>query len=470
MNCRRVALRIALLLFSLSLPAYSQDTVRIASYNLLNYPDTDAATRNPDYRRALSVLDPDLLAVQEMQSQAGVDLFRDSVLNYYRTGTYVSVAFHNGYDTDNALFFKPDKVQFLSAVYLPTSLRDIARYTVVFPHTADTLFLFSLHLKAGSTQSDIDRRLNEVTSLRVYLNDLPPDAKFMVVGDFNTSGSSEACLAKLEEDEPNNNGRVKDPLNAVGTWNNNFAFRRLHTQSTRVRSFGNGATGGLDDRFDLILTSYNSLDSLIILPTCQPFGNDGNHFNDSVNRLPNAAVPDSAAAGLHYASDHLPVSCSFVFGKETVPTTVGVAVGAGWNLVSIPVSMPDTPRASLFPTSISNAIAYENGTYKSSPTVRSGAGYWLRFESAGTVMVTGYAVYQDTVDLHQGWNLIGGLTHAIDVSVIAAEPPGILCTGRFFTFLGNTYYGTPTLEAGKAYWVRACANGKLILGTGLRAR
>jgi endonuclease/exonuclease/phosphatase family metal-dependent hydrolase len=453
----------ALLFVCLPVSVHCQDTLRIATYNLLNYPDTDATTRNPYFRKSLALLDPDILAVQEMQSQAGVNLLQDSVLNYYRKGAYISVPFHDGYDTDNALFFKPDKVLFVSVRYLPTSLRDVARYTLMFPGSPDTLFLFSLHLKAGSTPGDIDERLIEATTLRGYLNELPPNSKCIVVGDFNTSGTGEPCLVKLMESEPNNNGRVKDPLNAVGVWNNNYAFRRLHTQSTRVRSFGNGANGGLDDRFDLILTSYSSLDSLIILPSYQAFGNDGSHFNDSINRLPNLAVPDSVAEGLHYGSDHLPVSCSFVFGKQTSPSTAGVSVGAGWNLISIPVSMRDTVRTSLFPSALSNAISYENGAYTASSMVRSGKGFWLRFDSAATIILTGYPVLTDTVELRVGWNLVGTLTNDVNVSTILTDPAGILCTGKFYEYYGNSYYGTPTLSPGKAYWIKACAPGQVIL-------
>lgn len=38
------------------------------------------------------------------------------------------------------------------------------------------------------------------------------------------------------------------------------------------------------------------------------FGNDGMHFNDSINAPPNTAVPPEVADALHYGSDHLPVA------------------------------------------------------------------------------------------------------------------------------------------------------------------
>ena len=43
----------------------------------------------------------------------------------------------------------------------------------------------------------------------------------------------------------------------------------------------------------------------------KPYGNDGNHYNDSINKRPNTAVPDSIADALHYASDHLPTVSLF---------------------------------------------------------------------------------------------------------------------------------------------------------------
>ncbi|PJA97493.1 MAG: hypothetical protein CO129_01000 [Ignavibacteriales bacterium CG_4_9_14_3_um_filter_34_10] len=42
-------------------------------------------------------------------------------------------------------------------------------------------------------------------------------------------------------------------------------------------------------------------------------GNDGNHFNKSINLQPNNAVSSSVAEALYYASDHLPVYAEFEF-------------------------------------------------------------------------------------------------------------------------------------------------------------
>ena len=111
------------------------------------------------------------------------------------------------------------------------------------------------------------------------------------------------------EVEPGNDGQFIDPYSLPGTWNQS-AYAQYHSQSTRVRSFGGGATGGMDDRFDFILnsTAMNQEGRIKFIPnSLKPFGNDGNHYNDSINQRPNTAVPDSIADALAYASDHLPV-------------------------------------------------------------------------------------------------------------------------------------------------------------------
>lgn len=295
--------------------AGSRDTLRVVSYNLLNFPGSDVAARTPYFRVIVQTMKPDILVVQEMTSQSGTDTFLNNVMNVYQPGIYTTIPFHDGPDTDNELFFKSSKVSFVSASYIPTTLRHFSEYVLHILGTLDTLRIYSVHLKASSGSTNEQQRLAEATTLRNYLNNLPTGSQFIIVGDYNIYRSDEPAFQKLLADEANNNGRVRDPLNAVGVWNN-YNFRFIHTQSPRVRSFGGGATGGMDDRFDMILTS-NALDDNLIPSYYTAYGNDGNHYNDSINRMPNAAVPDSVANALHYASDHIPVFADFRFGGVT---------------------------------------------------------------------------------------------------------------------------------------------------------
>lgn len=295
--------------------AGSGDTLRIATYNLLSFPGSDVAARAPYFRMVVQTMKPDILVVQEMTSQSGMNTFLNDVLNVHQPGRYTTVPFHDGPDTDNGLFFNPNKASLVTASYIQNSPRHIAEYVLHITGTQDTLYIYSLHLKASSGSTYEQQRLVEATTLRNYLNTLSAGAQFIVVGDYNIYRSDEPAFQKFLADEGNNNGRVRDPLNAVGVWND-YTFRFIHTQSPRVRSFGGGATGGMDDRFDMILPSY-SLDDNMILSSYTAYGNDGNHYNDSINRLPNSAVPDSVANALHFAADHIPVFADFYFGNVT---------------------------------------------------------------------------------------------------------------------------------------------------------
>ena len=85
----------------------------------------------------------------------------------------------------------------------------------------------------------------------------------------------------------NNNGQLFDPIDRIGHWHNNSSFADVHTQSPRTTSFGGGANGGMDDRFDWLLVSAQLLDESSVLKYIEnsyvPYGNDGNHFNDAIN-------------------------------------------------------------------------------------------------------------------------------------------------------------------------------------------
>jgi hypothetical protein len=138
----------------------------------------------------------------------------------------------------------------------------------------------------------------------------------MVLGDYNIYNASEPAYQALLD--INQDGYVLDPINQAGTWHNNPSFASIHTQSTRTRSFGGGSPGGMDDRFDMILISRAVKDTggiFYITNSYHAFGNDGLHFNDSINAMPNSAVSKELADALQYASDHLPVVAEFIFDE-----------------------------------------------------------------------------------------------------------------------------------------------------------
>jgi endonuclease/exonuclease/phosphatase family metal-dependent hydrolase len=286
------------------------ETFRIATYNVLNFPDAMGIQRTNYLRTVIEYIKPDVLVVQEMQSQDGVDLFLDSVMNY-QADTYRSTTFHDGPGTDNAIFYNQNAVQLLHEQYLSTVNRDIAQYRLRFSESQHEFHLFSAHFKSSQGSDNELIRLQEATALREHLSYFAQGSYFMVTGDFNIYYSDESAFQYLTGDFSNNNGRLYDPLNASGVWHENSGFTEIHTQSTRFEQLADGgAGGGLDDRFDMILCSFDFLDSAGLFMTDHSYnilGNDGNHFDLSINDGYNSVVPVDVADALYYASDHLPL-------------------------------------------------------------------------------------------------------------------------------------------------------------------
>jgi endonuclease/exonuclease/phosphatase family metal-dependent hydrolase len=290
---------------------FAQDTARIMNYNILNYGAnaSDTVVRHPYYRTVIQATNPDILVVEEILSQNAVNIFLSKVMNLAGNGSYQAGTFVNGPDSDNGIFFKSSKYLFISNTPIHTELRDINEFKLKHIASGDTIRLYAVHLKASNTTPDEQQRAREVDSLRKVTNMLPPGTNFLVIGDYNIYRSDEPAYIKLKQVISGNEGHVLDAINITGTWNN-AAYAIYHTQSPRVRSFGGGATGGMDDRFDMILYSKAINDPggiTIIQNSIIAYGNDGNHYNDSINKPPNNAVPQYIANALHYSADHLPV-------------------------------------------------------------------------------------------------------------------------------------------------------------------
>ena len=300
--------KIIFVLLSISL-SFAQDTIRVATYNILNY---NGSTRNEYLKPVTQEVNADILIVQEMISQTAVDSFSISVLE----NKYSTISFNNGTDTDNHIFYRTDKVEFISDSYISTELRDIAEYKLKINSTNDFLFIYSAHLKASTGSDNEQKRLAECIIWRDHLNQHPAGTNFIILGDFNFYTSSEPGYQKLIGSEADNDGRSFDPIDAPGTWHNLESFAGIHTQSPRAEQFGGGAHGGLDDRFDFILIS-EALSDEVRPSTYTEFGNDGQHFNVSINDGVNGAVGSEMADALYYGSDHLPVYCDFVFANPT---------------------------------------------------------------------------------------------------------------------------------------------------------
>ncbi|RPJ46317.1 MAG: T9SS C-terminal target domain-containing protein [Candidatus Latescibacterota bacterium] len=287
-------------------PVYGEEFT-LLSWNLLNYPGSDGTARAAHFRTVLPNIGPDVIVVQEMLGQAGVTHFRSNVLETIEPGAWSAGPFHDSYDTDNALFFRSAAVEVLEHGWLDTALRDIDWWQVRLLESGEEMRVYSLHLKASQGSEEEEQRLGECTILRDALEALPASLPYAVAGDYNIYTASEPAYEHLVEP---GTGSLRDPIDREGAWHDNAAFAAVHTQSTRTTSFGGGATGGMDDRFDLILVGEEMMDGVdleIDPESYTAYGNDGVHFNQSIVQNGNSAVPAPVADALHQASDHLPI-------------------------------------------------------------------------------------------------------------------------------------------------------------------
>jgi hypothetical protein len=312
----RAAVLCAMALATLASPAHA---LRFLNYNVLNYPGTSAATRNPLYRTVLAPVQADVLITQEMVSQAGADQFLAN-LNVMEPGQWAASAFQNGGDTAQELFYKPSKVQLVGQWAFYPNPANLLRFVNVYrlrlvgyPGSTGEFRVYGLHLKA-STGFEA-QRLAECTGLRDSLNAMPPGTHALVCGDYNFYTGLEPGMQKLLESQANNIGQLYDPLGLQNVaWQDNTSMQIAWTQSTcKTGDTGcapGAATGGLDDRFDLVLPTNAWRDDLgfeLVPGSYATVGNDGLHHNNSIMDPP--TIPEGAtyAAALHGVSDHMPV-------------------------------------------------------------------------------------------------------------------------------------------------------------------
>lgn len=136
-------------------------------------------------------------------------------------------------------------------------------------------------------------------------------------------------------------------------------------------------------------------------------------------------------------------------------------VGERWNMVSVPLSISNYAAVAAFPLASSQAFAYE-GTYVTKDTLKNGTGYWLKFNSAQGIVMEGAPISRETIDVVDGWNMIGSLSPPIPTSSIFGIGTTIL--SECFGYAGS-YQSAQTINPGSGYWVKVGSAGKLVLSS-----
>lgn len=145
----------------------------------------------------------------------------------------------------------------------------------------------------------------------------------------------------------------------------------------------------------------------------------------------------------------------------SISNQITVQLDANWNIISLPVTVPDRQKSILFPMAISNAFTFSGDGYFVRDTLRYGEGYWLKFENSEYISIPGEIRTLDTVAVKSGWNLIGSISYPVPINSIIQIPDNIIVS-PFYGF-ASRYVIATILQPMKAYWVKVREDGKLIL-------
>jgi flagellar hook assembly protein FlgD len=146
-------------------------------------------------------------------------------------------------------------------------------------------------------------------------------------------------------------------------------------------------------------------------------------------------------------------------------------------MISNPVTdpVPDDSAKHLFPTlntTGQRVFAFLNPScvpppngYQGRDTMGNGIGYWGRFPATITNPITGTPLTRDSMSVCTGWNMVGSISNVVDTSTIVSVPPGIRA-GNWFGYSAG-YIVVTQITPGKAYWIKANANGKFVMANPL---
>jgi endonuclease/exonuclease/phosphatase family metal-dependent hydrolase len=347
------------------LAAAPAHALRVVTWNLLAYDDAAVPSRRPNMIQVVPGLNPDVMIVQELLTSTAADSFANLLKatlpgRVWKGGSSTFII-----GTQSAFYYDSLTVSISNLSSVTTGGPRQVLVALVRPNgykaNAASFRVYSVHFKAGDgalTPSDSAQRTLECTNLRNTLNAAAAGTNILVGGDTNFYGSFETGYTRLTESQLDNDGRMKDPQTISGLWNNP-AFAALHSQSPCAGAGCIGSSGGMDDRFDIIFSSYSLNDAQGLdmvtgsLPGGYgPYGNDGLHYNDSIDGGGvNTAVGVVVAAALRQSSDHVPVIATLQLPAKLATASAvdfgDVIVGGVAQQTLVVDDLPAPPAATL---------------------------------------------------------------------------------------------------------------------------
>ncbi len=303
----------------------AQENFTFISYNVLNFPNGQLLNRQDTLQKIIDHVNPDILFLQELKSEAGLNAIASESFSHlegnFLAGEWIDQQSNpdTSWPLQQNVVYNADKFTLYEQNTVLTDYRDFNEFIFYFNSeeleaNQDTAFLYTYitHLKSSQGSQNEQIRLEMVNDFIEYLKSIPKEAQVILAGDFNLYSSSELAYEALLSEQ--NHIVLEDPIDTPGNWTeSSFLDKSIMTQSTRTKQIFNGASGGVDDRFDFMLCSSNMKDGSggyqYIDNSYYALGNNGNCYNQNILDCAdsNLTVPQSVMNALYYMSDHLPV-------------------------------------------------------------------------------------------------------------------------------------------------------------------
>ena len=344
----RRALPVLLLAVVLAPAAPAQ--LRVVTWNVSDGAAADFATgQTPDRRSAVTTVlsaigtesvngfarPIDVFLIQEARLGGGTGTTFVNILNgLYGAGSYArgtAEGASSGAGTQTIVYrtatvnLVAEKVLALYDGTTNGAARDPLRHRIQpAGYSAGDVYFYNSHYKSDTSSQS--RRLAEATAIRADADALGAGVRAVYTGDFNVYTSAESAYQKLRSAGA---AQAIDPVLPSGDWTaDTLANRKLHSQSpVTTPLYPSEATGGMNDRFDLLLPTAN-MDPAAgrgvhqIGGSYHVFGNNGTHAKNG--ELTSGSQPANVLTALRQTSEHLPVVVDYYLPAR-LTATVAVA-------------------------------------------------------------------------------------------------------------------------------------------------
>lgn len=325
-----------LLILSTSL-FYAQDTIRIMTYNLLNYEyypsycndNINIIDEKKNYIN--TIIDytlPDIVGFVEVYNDLAVKYSLLGVMNRNGRDFYDFTPFNTPNSLSGIVYYNKNKFELFASIEVNVDgLRDLKIYSFKLKETTPEIHVHIVLGHLATSQSGEQDRALQIAALYDKLEQQGHNNNYIIMGDLNVYHEDEAMFDDILR-HSNQELRFYDPVEMMdnegamidlGSYENRF----YHTQSTSAYNNPNHnecfATGGLDDRFDMILVDDDIMSGegkiLYIENSYTTPGQDGYHYNTYLTDGANNSAPANVIEALQKNSDHLPVYADFIFGE-----------------------------------------------------------------------------------------------------------------------------------------------------------